>query len=52
MGHYSGSMTRRGDNLLLDAHDRLDLHPEDAARFGVRDGTRVVPQVTSPTSLR
>ncbi|MEU6934101.1 molybdopterin dinucleotide binding domain-containing protein [Streptomyces sp. 2RAF24] len=34
-------MTRRGDNLLLDAQDRLDLHPEDAARFGVRDGTSV-----------
>ncbi|MDV9186746.1 formate dehydrogenase subunit alpha [Streptomyces sp. SR27] len=41
--HYnSGSMTRRGGNLLLDAHDRLDLHPEDAARFGVRDGTPVI----------
>lgn len=40
--HYnSGSMTRRGDNLLLDAHDRLDLHPEDAARYGLRDGAPV-----------
>lgn len=40
--HYnSGSMTRHGGNLLLDAHERLDLHPEDAARFGVRDGTPV-----------
>ncbi|MGW6394964.1 formate dehydrogenase subunit alpha [Streptomyces sp. NPDC055103] len=40
--HYnSGSMTRRGGNLLLDAYDRLDLHPADAARFGVRDGTPV-----------
>ena len=34
-------MTRRGDNLLLDAQDRLDLHPEDAAEFGVRDGTPI-----------
>ncbi|MEU2231671.1 molybdopterin dinucleotide binding domain-containing protein [Streptomyces vietnamensis] len=34
-------MTRRGGNLLLDAHDRLDLHPEDAARHGLRDGTPV-----------
>lgn len=43
--HYnSGSMTRRGGNLLLDAYDRLDLHPEDAARFGVRDGTPVTVQ--------
>ncbi|ROQ26334.1 formate dehydrogenase major subunit [Streptomyces sp. PanSC19] len=40
--HYnSGSMTRRGGNLLLDAHDRLDLHPEDAARHGLRDGVPV-----------
>ncbi|MGW1246184.1 formate dehydrogenase subunit alpha [Streptomyces sp. NPDC002535] len=40
--HYnSGSMTRRGGNLLLDASDHLDLHPEDAARLGVRDGAHV-----------
>ncbi|WP_137991115.1 formate dehydrogenase subunit alpha [Streptomyces vilmorinianum] len=40
--HYnSGSMTRRGGNLLLDPRDRLDLHPEDAARHGVRDGAEV-----------
>ncbi|MFM9373194.1 formate dehydrogenase subunit alpha [Streptomyces sp. Da 82-17] len=40
--HYnSGSMTRRGGNLLLDPHGRLDLHPDDAARHGVRDGAPV-----------
>ncbi|MEU1230558.1 molybdopterin dinucleotide binding domain-containing protein [Streptomyces sp. NPDC005828] len=38
----SGSMTRRGGNLLLDTRGRLDLHPEDAARHGVRDGAPVV----------
>ncbi|MFF9839038.1 formate dehydrogenase subunit alpha [Streptomyces sp. NPDC013740] len=41
--HYnSGSMTRRGGNLLLDSHGRLDLHPLDAARYGVRDGAPVL----------
>ncbi len=41
--HYnSGSMTRRTDNLRLDAEDRLDLHPSDAARYAVRDGEPVV----------
>ncbi|GAA3047301.1 formate dehydrogenase subunit alpha [Streptomyces roseofulvus] len=41
--HYnSGSMTRRGGNLLLDTHGRLDLHPEDAARHGVADRASVV----------
>ncbi|MGW5780345.1 formate dehydrogenase subunit alpha [Streptomyces sp. NPDC003863] len=41
--HYnSGSMTRRGGNLLLDTRGRLDLHPEDAVRYGVRDGAPVV----------
>ena len=40
--HYnSGSMTRRSGNLLLDPTDRLDLHPDDAARHGVRDGDPV-----------
>ncbi|MEV6329924.1 formate dehydrogenase subunit alpha [Streptomyces sp. NPDC051909] len=41
--HYnSGSMTRRGGNLLLDTHGRLDLHARDAARYGVRDGAPVL----------
>ncbi|MEU2509004.1 formate dehydrogenase subunit alpha [Streptomyces sp. NPDC007863] len=41
--HYnSGSMTRRGANLVLDPQGRLDLHPEDAARYGVEDGVPVV----------
>ncbi|GAA2287354.1 formate dehydrogenase subunit alpha [Nonomuraea roseoviolacea subsp. roseoviolacea] len=41
--HYnSGSMTRRGGNLLLDGTDRLDLHPDDAARHGLRDGDPVL----------
>ncbi|MFG3441114.1 formate dehydrogenase subunit alpha [Nonomuraea sp. NPDC047897] len=40
--HYnSGSMTRRGGNLRLDATDRLDLHPDDVTRHGLRDGDRV-----------
>ncbi|MDF3147760.1 formate dehydrogenase subunit alpha, partial [Streptomyces sp. T21Q-yed] len=40
--HYnSGSMTRRGGNLALDPVDFLDLHPDDAARYGVRDGAQV-----------
>lgn len=40
--HYnSGSMTRRTDNRLLDAAERLDVHPDDAARAGLRDGDRV-----------
>ncbi|WP_440107388.1 formate dehydrogenase subunit alpha [Streptosporangium sp. H16] len=37
--HYnSGGMTRRTGNILLDDTDRLDLHPADAARYGLRDG--------------
>ncbi|MFD2351137.1 molybdopterin oxidoreductase family protein [Nonomuraea ferruginea] len=40
--HYnSGGMTRRTDNLRLDPVDRLDVHPDDAARHGLRDGDRV-----------
>ncbi|MFJ8114042.1 formate dehydrogenase subunit alpha [Streptomyces sp. NPDC096132] len=40
--HYnSGSMTRHGGNLALDPVDFLDLHPDDAGRYGVRDGERV-----------
>ncbi|WP_428986323.1 formate dehydrogenase subunit alpha [Streptomyces camelliae] len=40
--HYnSGSMTRRGGNLALDPVDFLDLHPDDATRYGVRDGAQV-----------
>ncbi|MFC5801688.1 molybdopterin oxidoreductase family protein [Streptomyces formicae] len=41
--HYnSGSMTRRGGNLALGPVDFLDLHPDDAVRYDVRDGVRVV----------
>ncbi|MGW3044012.1 formate dehydrogenase subunit alpha [Kitasatospora sp. NPDC001159] len=37
--HYnSGSMTRRTDNLRLAPLDQLDIHPDDAARHGLRDG--------------
>ncbi|MET9848366.1 formate dehydrogenase subunit alpha [Streptomyces ossamyceticus] len=40
--HYnSGSMTRRGGNLELDPVDFLDLHPDDARRYEVRDGEQV-----------
>ncbi|MFI2368085.1 formate dehydrogenase subunit alpha [Streptomyces sp. NPDC018833] len=41
--HYnSGSMTRRGGDLALDPVDFLDLHPDDAVRYDVRDGTPVI----------
>ncbi|MFE1270186.1 molybdopterin oxidoreductase family protein [Streptomyces sp. NPDC058758] len=41
--HYdSGSTTRRGANLVLAPRGRLDLHPEDAERYGVEDGAPVV----------
>ncbi|KAF0647355.1 hypothetical protein K701_23835 [Streptomyces fradiae ATCC 10745 = DSM 40063] len=41
--HYnSGSMTRRGDGLALGPADFLDVHPEDADRYGLRDGAPVV----------
>lgn len=44
--HYnSGSMTRRGDNLVIAPEDFLDLHPDDAVRLGIADGTPV--EVTS-----
>ncbi|MFE7896882.1 formate dehydrogenase subunit alpha [Streptomyces sp. NPDC057424] len=40
--HYnSGSMTRRGGNLALAPVDFLDLHPDDAARYGLRGGEEV-----------
>ncbi|WSQ98205.1 formate dehydrogenase subunit alpha [Streptomyces sp. NBC_01210] len=40
--HYnSGSMTRRGGNLELDPVDFLDIHPDDAIRYDLRDGTQV-----------
>ncbi|MGW0750523.1 formate dehydrogenase subunit alpha [Streptomyces sp. NPDC002587] len=40
--HYnSGSMTRRGGNLGLDAVDHIDIHPDDAVRHGIRDGRPV-----------
>ncbi|MBG0816664.1 formate dehydrogenase subunit alpha [Planomonospora sp. ID82291] len=40
--HYnSGGMTRRTGNLRLEAVDRLDLNPADAARYGLRDGDPV-----------
>ncbi|WP_328707557.1 molybdopterin dinucleotide binding domain-containing protein [Streptomyces sp. GS7] len=37
----SGSMTRRTTNLLLESADWLDLHPDDADRYGLRDGDPV-----------
>jgi formate dehydrogenase alpha subunit len=41
--HYNaGTMTRRTGNLALLPEERLDLHPSDAARIGVPDGSRVV----------
>ncbi|MEK2478635.1 MULTISPECIES: formate dehydrogenase subunit alpha [Streptomyces] len=42
LAHYnSGSMTRRTANLLLESADWLDLHPDDADRYGLRDGEPV-----------
>lgn len=37
----SGSMTRRGGNLALEPVDVLDLHPDEAVRYGVRDGEQI-----------
>ncbi|MFF5213143.1 molybdopterin dinucleotide binding domain-containing protein, partial [Streptosporangium sp. NPDC000396] len=39
--YNSGNMTRRTANLGLDTADRLDLHPADAARYGLGDGDPV-----------
>ncbi|MEV6233241.1 formate dehydrogenase subunit alpha [Saccharopolyspora shandongensis] len=40
--HYNtGSMTRRTANTELRPAETLELHPADAARLGVRDGTEV-----------
>lgn len=37
--HYNaGTMTRRTANLELLDHDVLEIHPDDADRFGVADG--------------
>jgi formate dehydrogenase alpha subunit len=45
--HYNcGSMTRRSPNVELVAVDALELHPVDAARAGVVDGSAV--RVRSP----
>ena len=41
--HYNaGTMTRRTANLVLLPTERLDLHPIDAARLNVIDGTEVI----------
>jgi len=41
LAHYnSGTMTRRTPNLELVPHEVLDLHPDDLARLGLRDGDR------------
>ena len=40
--HYNvGTMTRRTPNQELAPEDRLEIHPDDAAREGVADGARV-----------
>jgi formate dehydrogenase alpha subunit len=42
LAHYnSGTMTRRTANLDLTPEEVLDLHPDDLARLGLRDGDRV-----------
>ncbi|MBM4361659.1 MAG: molybdopterin-dependent oxidoreductase [Deltaproteobacteria bacterium] len=41
--HYnSGSMTRRSQNQELLGEDRVQIHPEDAARHGIAEGDRVI----------
>jgi predicted molibdopterin-dependent oxidoreductase YjgC len=41
--HYNvGSMTRRTPSQQLAAADRLEIHPDDAAREGLVEGSRVV----------
>jgi formate dehydrogenase major subunit len=40
--HYNaGTMTRRTGNLELLSGESLEMHPEDAGRFGIEDGERV-----------
>ena len=40
--HYNaGTMTRRTGNLALQADERLEMHPADAARLDIGDGQRV-----------
>jgi predicted molibdopterin-dependent oxidoreductase YjgC len=42
LAHYNnGSMTRRTDNLQLQAGDALEIHPADAQHLGIVDGDRV-----------
>jgi formate dehydrogenase major subunit len=44
--HYNaGTMTRRTPNLTLQPREMLDLHPDDAARLGLRHGESV--EITS-----
>jgi formate dehydrogenase alpha subunit len=39
LDHYNvGTMTRRTPSVRLAPHDALEIHPEDAAREGLRDG--------------
>lgn len=46
LAHYnSGTMTRRTPNRDLVPHELLDLHPDDLARLGLRDGDET--EVTS-----
>ena len=42
LAHYnSGTQTRRTGNLELQAADLVEIHPADAARLGIEDGTFV-----------
>jgi formate dehydrogenase major subunit len=48
-----GAQTRRTDNVVWHAEDRLDMHPADAEARGVRDGDWVeVASRAGTTSLR
>jgi formate dehydrogenase major subunit len=50
--HYnSGNMTRRTDNLRLSGIEALDIHPGDAARNGIADGTPVELRSRHGTAL-
>jgi predicted molibdopterin-dependent oxidoreductase YjgC len=40
--HYNaGTMTRRTENLRLRPEERVEIHPQDAARLGITAGERL-----------
>ena len=48
-----GAQTRRTDNVVWHAEDRLEIHPHDAEQRGMRDGDWVkLPSRSGDTTLR